>query len=64
MKKEFKTIDEQIEVLKNKGLIIEDETYAKEILLKENYFFINGYRLIFMNSITDRTIIKGTICRE
>lgn len=64
MKKEFKTIDEQIEVLKNKGLIIEDETYAKEILLKENYFFINGYRLIFMNSITDRTFIKGTTFRE
>ena len=31
MKKEFKTIEEQVEILKRKGLIIEDEEETKEI---------------------------------
>lgn len=44
MKKTFKTIDEQIEILKSRGLIITDYEKTADILLKENYFFINGYR--------------------
>ena len=36
----FKTLDEQIEVLKSKGLVIDDVDSAKEILLRENYFFL------------------------
>lgn len=64
MKKEFKTIDEQIEILKRKGLIIEDEEETKEILLRENYFFINGYRLLLMNSYSDKTFIKGSTFKE
>ena len=35
--KQFKTIDEQIEILKDKGLIINDVEKTKEILLRENY---------------------------
>ena len=34
--KTFKTLDEQIEILKDKGLVIDDIDYAKEILLREN----------------------------
>lgn len=64
MKKDFKTIDEQIEILKKKGLIIEDEEETKEILLRENYFFINGYRLLLMNSYSDKTFIKGSTFKE
>ena len=41
--KVFKTIDEQIEILKGKGLIICDVDYAKEVLLRENYFFLELY---------------------
>ena len=48
--KQFKTIDEQIEILKDKGLIINDEEKTKKILLREYYFFINGYRHVFMKS--------------
>ena len=51
-KKEFKTLDEQIKTLKNKNLIINDEVYAKDILYKENYFFINGYRFLFYDRNT------------
>ena len=64
MKKEFKTIEEQVEILKKKGLIIEDEEQTKEILLRENYFFINGYRLLLMNSYSDKTFVKGSTFKE
>lgn len=62
--KEFKTIDQQIEILKNKGLIIGDENKAYDILLKENYFFINGYRRLFMNSPSDKTFVSGATFDE
>ena len=57
-KKEFRTLDEQISILTNKGLIIEDEELTKDILLRENYFFINGYRSLFYDK--NRKFIKGT----
>ena len=64
MEKMFKSLDEQLEILKSKALIIEDETQAKEILLRENYFFINGYRVLLMNSYSDRSFIIGATFRE
>lgn len=64
MEKHFRNLDEQVEILKNKGLIIEDEELAKEILLRENYFFINGYRILLMNSYKDRTFVVGATFRE
>ena len=64
MEKDFKTIDQQIDIFKKKGLIIDDEAMAKDVLLKENYFFLNGYRHIFMNSPTDRTFISGATFSE
>lgn len=64
MEKHFKTLEEQLDILKTKGLIIDDEEYAKEILLRENYFFINGYRILLMNSNTDKTFVVGSTFRE
>ena len=64
MEKMFRSLDEQIEILKSRGLIIEDENLAKEILLRENYFFINGYRVLLMNSYADRNFIVGATFRE
>ena len=64
MEKNFKTIDEQIEILKEKNLIIEDEETAKEILLRENYFFLMGYRHVFMISSKERKFIPGTTFSE
>lgn len=61
-KKEFKTIDEQIESLRLKGLIINNEDVTKEILYRENYFFINGYRHPFLTA--NRKFIKGTTFEE
>lgn len=64
MEKIFKTLEEQIEIMRNKNLIIDDEEYVKSILLRENYFFINGYRYLFMKSMNNRTFIDGANFRE
>ena len=64
MAKEFKTTLEQVDILKKKGLIIPDIEKTKDILLKENYFFINGYRHLFMNSPTDKTFVTGATFDE
>lgn len=60
MIKTFKTIDEQIEILKSKGLKINDYDYTRDVLLRENYFFISGYRHVFLKSQKDRMFIPGT----
>ena len=64
MNKIFKTLDEQVEILRNKGLIVEDEVLTKEILLRENYFFINGYRSLFMKSPIEKKFVPGSTFRE
>ena len=63
-KKVFKTIDEQIDIFRRKGLIINEEDYAKDILYRENYFFINGYRYILLKSLKDKVFIDGTKFEE
>ena len=60
----FKNLDEQIEILKHKGLVIDDVDYAKEILLRENYFFLSGYRHLFLKKDGSRKFIYGTNFRE
>ena len=64
MNKTFKTLDEQVDILKNKGLIIDDVERAKEILLRENYFFISGYRHLFFKSNESKKFIQNTNFRE
>ena len=61
--KTFKTLDEQIDILANKGLVFEDTLNAKSILLRENYFFLSGYRHVFLNP-GGKTFIEGTKFRE
>lgn len=62
--KQFKNLDEQIQIFKSKGLIIDDEEYAKQVLLRENYFFLTGYRHVFMQSDNPREYIPGTTFEE
>ncbi len=64
MEKHFRTLDEQIEILKGKRMIISNEDYAKEILLRENYFFLSGYSHLFMVSNEERVFKKGTTFEE
>lgn len=60
----FKTISEQIDILKDRGLLIKDEAETKEILLMENYFFVNGYRHMFISSGRTNKFLPGTTFDE
>ena len=62
--KTFKNLDEQIEILQGKGLVIDDINYAKEVLLRENYFFLSGYRHLFLRKDGSRKFLSGTNFRE
>lgn len=64
IERQFKNLDEQVEIFKHKGMIINDERYTKQILLRENYFFLNGYRHLFLKSEEDRTFKPGTTFEE
>ena len=64
IEKSFKNLDEQVDIFKHKGMIIREEKYAKQVLLRENYFFLNGYRHLFLKSEENRTFKEGTTFEE
>lgn len=66
MEKTFKTLDEQIEILKNKGLKITNLEEAKYILSKMNYYqLINGYQTPFLEKNSkNKYFIKNTTINE
>ncbi len=43
--KDFKTIDEQLDILRFRGLTVDNEATAKRFLLNNNYYRISGYSL-------------------
>lgn len=47
--KKFKTIDQQIDILKSRGLSIPNKAVAKEFLLHNNYYRVSGYSLTLRN---------------
>ena len=50
MKKEFKTYEEQIELLKTRGLKFENEEFDLNKLQEDNYYsIINGYKDLFLD---------------
>lgn len=64
MSKIFKNLDQQIEILRSRNLIINDEEKTKDILLRENYFFINGYRHMFVDPDNTKNFLDGTTFEE
>ena len=62
--KPFKTIDEQIELLENRNLIIPDKKMARELLSRLNYYRLSGYTLTlrrddhFHNGVTFENIMQ------
>ena len=60
----FKTLDEQIQILIGKGLVIDDIIYAKDIVLRENYFFLMGYRHLFLDPENPKHFKKRTTFKE
>ena len=65
MEKEFKTIEEQIEILKNRNLIV-DEIQAKKVFKENNYYYvINGYKDLFIDkSKSEETYIQNVNLNE
>lgn len=58
MDKEFKTIEEQIEILKERNLIVNEER-AKEIFRDNNYYYlINGYKDLFIDENSEEEKYK------
>ena len=47
--KSFKTIQEQIDILKSRGLTIDDVDKAADFLINNNYYRISGYSLTLRN---------------
>ena len=66
MEKTFKTIDEQIEILKSRNIIINDYDKAYKILSKNNYYYlINGYKDLFIDKASkEEKYIKNTKLEE
>ena len=62
--KVFKTLDEQIEILERKNIKIPDVEYAKQIILRENYFFLMGYRHLFLKRDDRSQFIDDVEFRE
>ncbi|GAB2499333.1 Abi family protein [Alkalibacterium psychrotolerans] len=60
--KPHKSLDEQIDLLKNRNLSFDDEELAKRYLLTNNYYdVINGYSKLFMD---ENKYIEGTLFDE
>ena len=64
MQKTFKNLDEQIQILESKGLKINDYEKTKEILFKENYFFVNGYRHLITEPLNSNKFVANSTFDE
>lgn len=60
----FRTLDEQVDIFKRRGLVVEDEERARQVLFRENYFFISGYRHLFTQPGKKDVFIEGTTFEE
>lgn len=68
-KKEFKTHNSQLRILRSRGLVISNGSTAKRVLEKENYYnVVNGYKEPFIKTKatdkTDEVYLKGTEFNE
>lgn len=60
----FRTLDEQIDIFEKRGLVIGDVNKARDILFRENYFFLSGYRHLFAQPGRKDLFIEGTTFEE
>ena len=66
MKKPFRTLEEQIEILKNRGLDIRDENFSKLILHRYSYYdIVNGYKSYFIDkNLEEETFLSGVTLED
>jgi abortive infection bacteriophage resistance protein len=58
--KKSKTSEELIQELKDKGMIIKDEDFAKEILSKVSYYRLSGYWFKYQNKWINRNAVYSS----
>lgn len=55
----FKSLEDQIQVLKSRNLTITDEQVAKQKLLENNYYnVVNGYKSMFLRKDNQGNLIN------
>ena len=54
------TVDEQIDILKSRGMLFKDEQFAKHILLHTNYYRLTAYWLPFEKTHKPHLFMNGT----
>lgn len=66
MEKTFKSIVEQIQILKSRNILIEDYKKTYNLLNNNNYYYlINGYKNLFLNNESNtENYINGTKIEE
>ena len=65
MEKEFKTIEEQIDIIKQRNIIIKDTEFANKIFKENNYYYlINGYKDIFIDKNQKGEYFKNNVTIE
>ncbi len=63
--KPFKTYEEQLQILKGRGLSVDDETRAIDILSRANYYnIVNGYKKVFLKRNLNGNIISPEEYKE
>lgn len=63
--KDFRTINEQIDLLKARNMLFDNEEKAKNILLNNNYYnIINGYKDLFLDNTNPVNYKPGTKFEE
>ena len=56
--KEFKTFDEQLDILRNRNLVIDNPDFAKAVLMRVNYYRFTAY--LFQFKIDQDNYMPGT----
>lgn len=65
MEKVFKTVDEQIQILKSRNLKIKNYKSAENLLSNNNYYYlINGYKNIFIERDSNSERFKDNVSLE
>ncbi len=62
--KTFNSLDDQIQIFVKKGLIINDYDFTREVLLRENYFFLTGYRHLLRSEDEEKNYLPGSTFDE
>ena len=63
--KEFKTYEQQLDIMKSRGIIIQNDEYVIKALQEHNYYnLVNGYKDLFLQSMDEEDHYKENVTFE